>query len=237
MTVPNVPILPNLPAPSPVSLRPVQHPDLSEFLWHFCSRSRMSTASVPDYIKIMSAANRLESILWEGLIRAFTPYTGPDPVVSFTEVTANGATYVVRDKFYQPWALIFARQSVYDAGGGPVWHVRDDVLGGFGGHNSSLLSWTVRLGQQSDWLEEREWRIVRPNSLPGVPNGVGLHEIKLVGLLVGDKNWTGVRLDPQLAAATGQDPSIPFYPRGLQGVYRGYWNPESGEIEELPPLY
>jgi hypothetical protein len=233
MTAPHVPVVASPPTPT---LRPVQHPDLSDFLWHFCSRTRRSTQDVPDYIRIMSPAQRLESILWERGFRAHKPYIGPDPIVSFTEATINGINFMVQQRSYQPWGLIFNRQSVYSAGGGPVWHVRDDVLAGFD-RDSFLSSWAVRLGQGSDWLEEREWRIVRPVTTPGVATGVGLHELKLAAILVGDPTWTGARQDLTIAAAANMHPWTPFYPLGLGGVPRFWWNPELRGMQLLDPFY
>jgi hypothetical protein len=119
------------PPPAPLAhltrpvLRPVEHPDLSPVLTHFCDRARPQ-AGIPNAIISMAAPQRLASILWESRLRAFVTYSGGDPATCLTEATLNGLNFLIGRRNYQPWGLVFDRQSVYDAGGGPVWYARSD---------------------------------------------------------------------------------------------------------------
>ena len=113
--------LPSAPLTRPRDvLRPVQHPDLSGVLTHFCYRNRPQP-SVPPGIQGMTARQRLESILWQGKLWGFTTFSGGVPAVCFTEATLNGLNFMIGRRFYWPWGLVFDRQSIYDGGGGPVW--------------------------------------------------------------------------------------------------------------------
>jgi hypothetical protein len=42
------------------------------------------------------------------------------------EATLDDLNFMIGRRFYQPWGLVFGRQSIYDAGGGPVWYARPD---------------------------------------------------------------------------------------------------------------
>lgn len=160
MTQPPLPT-PFAQVPRP-TLRPVEHPDLSPMLTHFCDRARPQS-SIPATIRDMAAPRRLESILWESRLRAFVTYSDGDPAVCFTEATLSGLNFLIGRRNYQPWGLVFDRQSVYDAGGGPVWYARSEEyyslmdLCRSGRISGRLQSWMVRLEPgSSDWLEERE---------------------------------------------------------------------------------
>jgi hypothetical protein len=208
------------------ALRQVEHPDLSPVLTHFCNRGpRRRNDRVPDEIHNMSASDRLAAILWDGHLRAFETFSQGPPAVCFTESTLRGFKFLVEKRAYHPWGLIVGRDSVYDAGGGPIWHARPAEYQRLADLDPGLRPWRVRLDHTSDWLEEREWRIV-PEPVPGTLPGIPLSRLKLVGLLVGDPQWTGARLhDGRLRPP----PSAADVPR-----YR--WNQSSGELEYLPPL-
>jgi hypothetical protein len=137
----------------------------------------------------MAAPQRLESILWESRLKAFVTYSGGDPAICLTEATLNGLNFLIGRRHYQPWGLVFDRQSVYDAGGGPVWYARPDEYFSLGRISSRVQSWLVRLEPgSSDWLEEREWRI--PLSATAAPEpALPLQALRLVALLVGNQNW------------------------------------------------
>jgi hypothetical protein len=185
MTQPPPTPLAQVPRPA---LRPVEHPDLSPVLTHFCDRTRPQN-SIPAQIRSMAAPQRLESILWESRLKAFVTYSGGDPAICLTEATLNGLNFMIGRSHYQPWGLVFDRQSVYDAGGGPVWYARPDEYFSLGRISSRVQSWLVRLEPgSSDWLEEREWRI--PLSATAAPEpALPLQALRLVALLVGNQNW------------------------------------------------
>lgn len=134
---------------------------------------------------------------------------------------------------------MFSRQSVYDAGGAPVWYARPAevealrALSTNGGPD--MRAWTVRLDPGSDWLEEREWRVPRPHSISPSP-GIDLSELHLVGLLVGDQSWTGARYTTA-ANAMGQQQTAWFYPPIPHGVPRWWWNATASTLVPLAPLY
>jgi hypothetical protein len=92
----------------------------------------------------------------------------------------------------------------------------------------NLQSWAVRLDAPNpDWTWEREWRIVRSPA-------VALHELALVGLLVGAASWTGVRYANCVSAATGQLESGNFFPPLPPGLPRFLWNYSNADFEQLP---
>jgi hypothetical protein len=109
----------------------------------------------------MSASMRLTSILWQQTLGTVITFSGGSPAACFTEALLPGLGFMIQRRGYQPWGVLFRRQEVYDAGGGPVWHARReqyDLLA----QDDRLRSWAVRLeAGSSDWLEEREWRIPR----------------------------------------------------------------------------
>jgi hypothetical protein len=218
--------LPSAPLARPRDvLRPVQHPDLSGVLTHFCYRNRPQPSVRPE-IQGMTAQQRLESILWQGKLWAFTTFSGGVPAVCFTEATLNGLNFMIGRRFYRPWGLVFDRQSIYDAGGGPVWYARSDeyqFLRGLcesGQVDSRLQSWLVRLDGSSDWLEEREWRI--PLFTAPYEPALQLQALGLKALLVGDPDWS--------PAHSGLLPQI------VIGVPRWWSNPADGLLYSLPPL-
>ncbi len=176
----------------------------------------------------MTPPDRLTSILWEGSLRAFTVHPGGGyPAVCFTEARHAGLDFMMRLRRYKPWGLMFDRGTVHRAGGGPVWHARDAESKALRDLDDQLFrSWVVRLGKGSDWLEEREWRIVLgPTSEPR--SGVPLERLKLVGLLVGDVQWTGARLDQ-----TGLRVPPPL----AAGVPRYRWDRRTRQlVRVLPP--
>lgn len=220
---PPAPLLPSAP---PALLRPVEHPELSPILTHFCGRGRSDGPHVPQEIKVMSARDRLTSILWQRTLRTFVTFSGGAPAVCFTEALLPGLQFMIQRRGYQPWGLVFLRQAIYDSGGGPAWHARPqqyEVLK----QDPHLRSWAVRLeAGSSDWLEEREWRIVRQGD-------VSLDELRPAGLLVGDLSWTGARW----VHISGQAAPGWYFPPLAADLPRLYWNAQTGSLESAPPLF
>jgi hypothetical protein len=214
-----------VPSPAAALLRRAEHPELSNLLTHFCGRGRPDGPHVPLDVRGLNAAARLASILWEGTLRTFVTFSGGYPATCFTEAKLDGLKFMIQRRGYQPWGLLFERQGVYSAGGGPAWHARTeefDLLR----QDPRLRSWAVRLeAGYSDWLEEREWRIVRNGGVP-------LQELLPVALLVGDSSWTGARWT--------QPPGYPaayYYPPMASGLLRLYWNASNAEFQVLDPLF
>lgn len=233
-----MPVPPIAQAPQ-TALRPVEHPDLSGVLTHFCYRGRPQPFAAVE-VQGMTARQRLESILWESRLRGFVTFSGGDPAVCFTEATVGGLDFLLARRSYHPWGLVFDRQSVYDAGGGPVWYARPDeytFLGGLcrsGAINSRLQSWLVRLEPaSSDWLEEQEWRIPL---IPAPEPALQLQALRLAALLVGDPGWSPARDGWGAEPATGTPIWTPLLPGLLVGVPRWWWNPTEGRLCWLSPL-
>jgi hypothetical protein len=137
---------------------------------------------------------------------------------------------------YAPWGLVFDRQSIYDAGGGPVWYPRADEYEALKALGSRVRAWTVRLDAgSSDWLEEREWRI--PVALDeGQDPAVWLPNLRLIAVLVEDVNWSPLRLAIRPDPATGAQDYGPALPAVLQNVPRWWWNPTTRGLAALPAL-
>ncbi len=230
MTQPPAPLVQWTPA-----LRPVEHPDLSQVLIHFCDRGRPLGRDVPDEILRMSPAERLASILWDGHVRAFVTESGGDPAVCFAELTSRGLGFVMRERPHQSWGLMFDRQNVYDAGGGPTWHARATEHQALCHLSPRLRAWAVPLDPGSAWLQEREWRIPRAPCEPRTV--VALSELLLVGLVVGDPRWTGARWEHCVWAGTGRRQWGNFYPPLPSGLARFWWDPRSAQLQRLPPLF
>jgi hypothetical protein len=216
-------------------LRPVEHPDQSALLTHFCDRARPQ-AGIPSGILQMSAPQRLESILWESRLRAFVTYSGGDPAVCLTEATPNGLGFLIGRRHYQPWGLVFTRQGVYDAGGGPVWYARPDEYHRVRSVSARVKSWLVRLEPgSSDWLEEREWRIPLSDDDAAEP-ALPLHALHLAALLVGDRNWSPARTGWIASPSAGGQVQGLVVPGILVGVSRWWWDPYAGKLYQLPAL-
>jgi hypothetical protein len=184
----------------------------------------------------MAAPQRLTSILWESRLRAFVTYSGGDPAVCLTEATLNGLNFLIRERHYQPWGLVFDRQSVYDAGGGPVWYARPDEYYSVRQISDRVRSWLVRLEPgSSDWLEEQEWRI--PVSAATAPEpALPLQALRLVALLVGDQTWSPARDGWALSRATGGQVYGPIIPGLLADIPRWWWDPAARQLYRLPAL-
>ncbi|MBF6456440.1 hypothetical protein [Nocardia cyriacigeorgica] len=218
----------------PAGLRDVTHPDLSSVLVHFVDRNRPAGIGVPDEIRALDPVERMESILTDGAISAFVTYSGGMPSVCMTEATWVGVSYLVESRGYKPWALMFDRQKVYDAGGGPVWYARPDEYKALK-DNTRLRTWAVELSDQSDWSHEREWRVPRPADSGGIAPSIPLLELGFCGVLVGDAAWDPrtVAHDPNLGV--GNLPTHwDFLPSpALVGIPRYWWNSAESSIVRL----
>src|SRR5258708_1820029 len=223
-------------SPARPTLMPVEHPDLSAVLTHFCDRTRPQAAGIPAEITSMAAPQRLASILWESRLRAFVTYSGGDPAICLTEVTLNGLNFLIRERHYQRWGLVFDRQSVYDAGGGPVWYARPDEYYSVRQISDRVRSWLVRLEPgSSDWLEEQEWRILVSAAAAPEP-ALPLQALRLVALLVGDQNWSPTPDAWALSPAARGPVYGPTVPGLLAGIPGWWWDPAARQLYRLPAL-
>jgi len=157
-------------------LRPHDHPDLSDYVVHLVGRTGKRVDEVPEDIQGMAPEVRLAHILRGGEIRAFPAFGGNQPVVCFSECTRSGIAALVASGRYHPWGVAFQKDTLFRFGGGPVFYIRGD-------------EWVHRLNMpdairfrasrfwpgaepdagevldsdiatESDWLHEREWRVL-----------------------------------------------------------------------------
>lgn len=168
----------------PPLFRPVSHPGQSEYMVHFCGRGREAAESV----KHLSAQQRLESILTEGLMRAFPSYWSPWPVACFSESNPDGIKALIASNGFHSWGLVLSREAVWKRGGGPVWYIRGDMIDdAYSLLSPKLTSWLVKTEPgQSEWMHEREWRI--PSAMDWEPF-VQIRRSDLVAILIGDQQW------------------------------------------------
>lgn len=164
-------------------------PAQSEYLIHFCGRSPglKFTNMVPDWIRAISPAQRLDNILWEQRIWGFPPFGATSPMVCFSESPFNHLAWLINERHWPPWGVILTRQWVYATGGGPAWYTRPEQYDTL---TSGQLAWSVRLGTawgrpRSEWLHEREWRLPVPPSDPSLYLTTGA----VTAVLVGDPRW------------------------------------------------
>ncbi|HEY3894757.1 MAG TPA: hypothetical protein VGL88_05250 [Pseudonocardiaceae bacterium] len=177
----------------------------------------------------MTGSERLGSILWEGQLRAFRTFSQGHPAVCFTESTVVGLTFLLQNRPYRPWGLIVSRDSVYDAGGGPVWYTRRPEYENLKRLGDHIRPWTVKLdGYNSDWLEEREWRII-PDPVGDPPSVMPLSRLKMVALLVGDPQWI-----PPRPPGVAQQPGL--IPSSAAALPQFWWNASVQQLQLLPPL-
>jgi hypothetical protein len=232
--LPNPPPMPAVSPQIPPKLRPVKHPNMSELLTHFCIRNGRPQPNVCKRIKAMNAPQRLDNILQEGKLWVFPTFSGGDPAFCLTEATVEGLSYLVTERRHQPWGLVFERQSVYDAGGSPVWYVRNDEYYKVRSQvDTRCQAWMVRLEPYtSDWLEEREWRIpVAPVPVPQAkPFGViPLDRLRVHALLVGGLFFT------RPTAAEDSLEYLPSVPAAARGIPHWIWNGRTFVEWRFPP--
>jgi len=76
-------------------------------------------------------------------------------MVSFTESTQAGLTYLIEDRGYSPWGIVFRKQTVLRRGGGPAWYA---CQAQWDAMDPDLRSWAVRTEPtaNANWFHERE---------------------------------------------------------------------------------
>jgi hypothetical protein len=192
-------------------------PAQNDLLIHFCGRgTHRNVESVDDRILRMAPEDRLAGILAEGRIRAFTQHNGGFPAVCFCEVDKEFAhlRWLIDQRNFAPWGLIFTREQVTKWGGGPVFSARKDIHGyvdylarmemeqtGSAVNADYLRSYMTRFEpfdprNPSDWLWEQEWRHI----VPGGERALAAGSIKAI--MVGDPHWWPA--DPE----TGEPPQL-----------------------------
>ncbi|MFH9819652.1 hypothetical protein [Streptomyces sp. NPDC017230] len=222
----------------------VTGPAQSEYLYHFTSRNGESPDWVPDEIRSMNGAQRLESILREEQFRAFPPFGAAEvgasgrPCVCFSECSPEHMAQLFRWRHFDPWGLVTTREVVNGLGGGAVAYVPREVQRRF--QRAALGHWAVNTGNGLSWMHEREWRL--PLSRPETSikiNGV-------VAILVASADWRPRRMpvgwvngesgDP--LAGHGENPfAMPYedYPRLWRETPVWVWDQEAERVVAYEP--
>jgi hypothetical protein len=131
----------------------------------------------------MSPMDRFASILNEERINGGLPFGAGSRVTCFTESTVAGLNFLVRERNYVPYGLVFSKDFVFRKGGGPVHYVRADQWSEHRNVSEPLRSMGVKLDPpNSDWLHEREWRL--PGDLLFDPSDVQ-------AVIVPEEDWFG----------------------------------------------
>ncbi len=140
----------------------------------------------------------------------------------FTESTLDGIGHLIADRGYEPWGIVFAKEMVYAAGGGPVHYVRDDEWARYREHlPAPMVSRAVRFAPgEADWSHEREWRAPATGLPPSFTFDLG----SVHAIIVGDGGWPPDEVDDAYAVLDlGYDVLGP--PDWARGVHRWWWDP------------
>jgi hypothetical protein len=211
--------------------RALQHPDLAPFVTHLTWRNRPPSDDLPDWITQSSAADRLGSILQSGTILGSRPYRTPTHVVCFTESTLGGIGHLIEERGYEPWGIVFAKEVVYSAGGGPVHYVRDDEWARYRESlPAEMVSRAVRFSPgEADWSHEREWRA----PATGSPPSFEFDHASVHAIIVGDPGWPPDEVDDAYAVLDlGYDVMRPPY--WARGLRRWWWDATNLRFAEVP---
>jgi hypothetical protein len=132
----------------------------------------------------MRPAERLIAILWSGCIYGSVPFGPPTQhCVCFSEASEDHVSWLVKERRFPGWGLLFDKQVIFELGGGPVWYARHDQADAVAGMPAAewIVRYDTRPGARSDWTHEQEWRLHTPClSL----SGAGVQ-----GVLVEDPAW------------------------------------------------
>src|SRR5262249_23281664 len=97
----------------PYRLQTYNLPDVGDHLIHFTGRNGLKI-NVEEAIVNMTANERLERILLEGVIHAFETFAAGAPVVCLTESTKAAVVRLIADRRYEPFGIGFSKQLIFD---------------------------------------------------------------------------------------------------------------------------
>lgn len=221
-------------------------PSQSDVLIHFCGRpSPWVNPSAPAAYRDLTPSEKLSSILWDRKFTGTVQVSGGRPVVCFAESNIAHTEWLLSDKGWAPWGMLFLRQDVYDAGGGPVWPAREQLINEI---PEDLRHWAVRLdptsdnpwGAPSDWLHEREWRLpTPPRSQLGKPIAVliGSPTWEPEQRLVPEEEWVDEDGAPTYPGDSNAQPTmmgVPHLPPVWKHMPRMYWEPATKRLKPAP---
>ncbi|MBE7702182.1 hypothetical protein H9623_17975 [Oerskovia sp. Sa1BUA8] len=160
-------------------------PDVPDVLLHMTGRDLRAPRPSAD-INALSSTSRLASILFRRTILAEVTHGSSWPVACLTQTTRRALASLVPGR-YDGLGIGFHLQSVFDDGGGPALYVRGDEFdamrnvdklseafrsrmvrywpGAVGETLSDQILMPHAIARPSQWLQEREWRIPRPDGL------------------------------------------------------------------------
>lgn len=202
---------------------PLQQPGPAQWDWliHFCGRPPGSKKNrfVPDMIARLNPWQRLDNILWEQRLNGYPPFgAGSDqPMICLSETPEDHLCWLLRDRRWPTWGLVFRRNDVYGQGGAPVWYARQKQYEPL---NQDQYRWAVRFetDRKSDWLHEREWRIPVP---PG-DESIDLGDFHVEAILIADPDWQPSLRPVQM--------NVSALPRLWQSTPRFYWDSTTNEL-------
>lgn len=167
----------------------------------------------------MTPEQRVRQILIDGKIRASRTFYASAPVVCFTECTLNGLAYLISSGLYQPWGLVFDKQTLWDRKGGPVFYVRGDDWSDMQQLTEPLRSRAVRYEPGNhEWVEEREWRLPGTGSPPGFR--FSLSDVQAV-------------LTPTFAWPPSETSDPDDTPGWATGIPHWWWNGHKGAVSPI----
>jgi hypothetical protein len=164
---------------------------------HFVERRQGTRNNqVPQDLAQLLPAARLTNILAERRIRAFPVFgSGELPVVCFSECTPAGVETLLNQGRYGPLGIGFDKDFVFGKGGGPalyvrgdelaewraaeglpdtlraratkLWPGRDYVLDELDAQRRPVILTDYDLDKPSEWMHEREWRVLGAGDPPG----------------------------------------------------------------------
>ncbi|MGW1281373.1 hypothetical protein ACWD4V_31040 [Streptomyces tsukubensis] len=211
-------------------------PAQSDDVYHFTGRVGGRPDYVPEHIRMMTPQQRLDAIIGERVLRAFPPFGATLPCVCFSESSPEHLTFLVKNRKVEPWGIVGTRLSLLELGGGAVAYVPDKQFESF--KNTGLAHWAVRVGTNSTWMHEREWRIPRENG------EIPLNSIRAI--LIGDASWRPSQIetdewvteDGEICPGPGEVPHAQprqDYPALWRESAIWVWDDKSAEVIKYPP--
>lgn len=212
---------------SAARLRSLEHPDLWDYVVHLVGRPGRRSWSLDPAVAAMTAEARVASILRLERINASRPFGAAQDVVCLTESTPAGLAYLIGERGYAPWGLVFSKELVFNAGGAPVLYVRGDEWDELRHLPPRVRARAVKLDPgQSEWLHEREWRV--PGT--GHPPAFRFRRQDVHAVIVGSLDWPpgepDYRYDPLDESWDVEE----VEPEWVGGIHRWAWLPQQGRL-------
>jgi len=167
------------------ALRQNQSLDVPDVVFHMTGRNGKRRPEVPEPYQHLSPPARLANILFHHGLGYHPPFGGDWSVACFSQITRPALAGLVGER-YDGTGIAFHKQAVFDAGGGPVLYVRGDEFAAWRASVTPAMAarmvryWPgvdvetpgeffqpLEVVKESQWMMEREWRIVSPTPTGG----------------------------------------------------------------------